>query len=47
MNLRWPSAPLLCLLPALADDVVVPVVLVLVAFAVVMVLERVSYATRD
>jgi len=26
---------------------VVPVVLVLVAFAVVMVLERVSYATRD
>ena len=43
----WPGGTGTTRLEWPADDVVVPVILVVVAFAVVMVLERVSYATRD
>jgi putative membrane protein len=43
----WPGGTGTTRLEWPADDVVVPVLLVAAAFAVVMVLERVSYATRD
>ena len=43
----WPGGTGTTRLEWPADDVVVPVILVVVACAVVMVLERVSYATRD